>query len=354
MKCYPEVHVLWVDDDKDDHLDDAKNLECARKGLCIEMFHPLVLHSKLLKLRNSGEMPDLFLVDYYLDLVANGKNGKFKQRGLSVAGMIREIDPERPIYVITQQETKVEGIFYSVAQAARECFDRILMFKEIQREEGPNILYYDALDHRAIRESLRGDLKALFELLQAPDDVTETLKLVLPNELKNGLSAKKSTKHPEGNVIAFARWTREILLRVPGFLYEELYASTHLGMLIDSFREISPRLKKARYSGIFARTSPPLWWVSELNDIVFSNQKAWKIDKTNLWEVAPTVFSTPKEGLAKCEVCGESFPETVGINLKDDKDLKPVHYRCSRPYLQKRKRELYFDEPRGFEVKKIS
>ena len=350
MKGSKSVKVLWVDDELTDRTEDAKNLEYGRKRLRVSVVHPTELLTVLSKLETREKIADIFLVDYFLDEVPGKNNERYEQRGLAAAGKIRELEPERPIYVVTHKEMeREEGIFASEAQAAKASFNKILTFKELQRE-GHDILYYDALDFNAIRESPREDLNALFELLKAPKGMKERLRLVLPDELREGLVMPGSIKHPEGNTIAFAKWVREILLSVPGFLYNELRASTYMGMNIDSFNRVSSKLKRARYSGIFARTNPPLWWVSGLNDIIFSNPKALKSDKTNPWEVAPIVFGIHDKDRSSCSVCKDFFPETVGMNLMNDKDLRPVHYRCTIPHPKKR-REPYFDEPRAVEVK---
>ena len=344
MKANGKVKILWIDDEVIDHAEDAKNLMYARKKLEVSIIHPTNLDSELRPLKTSNNIPDLFLVDYFLDEVKfEGEgNGKYQHRGLAVAGRLREFEPEHPIYVVTQKDAKKEGIFFSEAQAVRAVFDKILPFKDLQRE-GHNILYYDALDYRSIRKSPRRNLGGLFKLLQAPDDLKERLKLVLPEELREGLA-------PYGNTITFAKWVRLVLLDLPGFLYDQLHAATHFGMTVETFKKISPKLKGAKYSGAFAKTSPALWWVSKLNDIIFSMPKARKINKTNPWELCPMVFNLPKKMHTKCIVCGDPFPETVGMNLKDDSDLQPVHYRCSIPH-PNRRRELYFDEPRCFEIK---
>ena len=346
MKENRIVRILWIDDEKQDHSEDAKNLGHAQTELSVNIIHPSDLQIEFSAMKTSGNIPDLFLVDYFLDQVRHGKEEKFAQRGLSVAGIIREIEPERPIYVVTQKETKKTGVFGSEARSAKDYFDKILTFKELQRE-GHNILYYDALDYRSIRDSRRRRLGAIFDLLKASEEIRDKLKLVLPSELRNGLSSKTGSTQPEGNVIAFAKWTREILLAIPGLVYDEMHASTFLGMTIGAFQKVQPKLQKAKYSGIFSKAKQDLWWVLELNNIVFANPKARKIQKTNLWEVAPLVFNIGEDGLSKCAVCGKAFPETVGTNVLDDSDFRPIHFRCSIPH-PKKKRELYFDEPRGF------
>jgi hypothetical protein len=208
------------------------------------------------------------------------------------------------------------------------------------------------LDYRKIRKSQKGNSKILFKLLQVSVNIEDRLKLVFPNELREGLSPPESKKFPEGNTIAFARWLHQILFKYPGFLYDELHAATHLGFKTNCFKRLSAKFKDAKYSGVFAKTNQPLWWGSKLNDIIFSSPKAQKYASSNPWEIAPLVFNISKNDLSKCAVCGNNLPETVGFNLKDDSDLRPVHYKCSIPHPEK-KRELYFDGPRAFEINKF-
>lgn len=341
-----EVNVLWVDDDVIDHTEDAKNLMLARKGLGVELVHPIDMSNRLSELESSNEVPDLFLVDFFLDEIPGRSERKYDHRGLAVAGKIRERQPERPIYVTTQKEMeREEGIFASEALAAKVTFDRILAFKDIQRV-GQNTLYFDSLDHRLIREAPRKNVDEIPRLLKVPDDAWETLRHVLPDELREGLAPFGSTQRAEGNVIAFARWVMHHLLRIPGFLYDELRASTYLGMTTESFRELASEFESARYSGVFMATNPSLWWVTELGLILYFRAESMKVEKTDPWKLAPTVFDVAERDLAVCAVCGKPFPETVGQDIDDPSISRPVHYRCSRHHPQKR-RELYFDEPRA-------
>lgn len=346
-----KVEVLWIDDELTDHSEDARNLEHTRKGLHISMVHPTDFYSRLAELEDKKRMSDLFLVDYFLDMVKSekGDDGKYEHRGLTVAGKIRELEPERPIYVVTQRVRKRDGIFVSEAQAAKMSFDRILTFKQVQRD-GHDILYYDALDYRLIRESPRNRLNTLFELLKAPELVMERLRLVLPSELRDGLVPSHSAKGSEGNAITFAKWVRETFLSTPGFVYDEIHAATHLGMNVEAFGKILPKLKKAKYAGVFHRTNPSYWWISGLDEIVFSKPVARKVAETCPWKVAPVVFKISKREWAKCVVCKGTYPETVGMNRDDEEELRAVHFSCSVPH-PKMKRVLYFDEPRQFRKK---
>ena len=345
MKGKTDILVVWVDDESQDRTADAINIIFKRKNLRIQVFHPKdsKIDDLISKLRSNKNIPDLFLLDYFLDEHAEQyTNEKFKSRALTFAGRIREKLPEHPIYVVTNYPAKKEGVFISEAQAANTIFDKLLSFKEVQRF-GHDILYFDALDYARIRNSKRNSLGALYSLLEAPECAHSIIESVLPDELKKGIS-------PLGNTISFANWVRDVLATKPGILYDDIYTATYLGMAVQYFQSIDEKIIKAVYRGIFSRTNPrPLWWRCVINDILFSSKKAKSSNKTNPWELGPIVFNVPNKYLAKCVVCGHPYPETVGTNIKDDSDIKPVHFKCSLPHPLK-KRDLYFDEFRAFSL----
>jgi len=345
MKDKTNISVVWIDDESQDRTVDAKNIVFKRKKLHIQVFHPKdnKIDDLIVKLKPDKRIPDLFLVDYFLDQRAEQQTKeKFEARALTIAGRIREKLPEHPIYVVTNYPAKKEGVFISEAQAANIIFDKLLSLKEVQRY-GHDILYFDALDYARIRNSKRNSLEALYSLLEAPECAYSIIESVLPDELKKGIS-------PLGNTISFANWVHNVLAIKPGILYDDIYTATYLGMAVQYLRSIDEKIIKAVYRGIFSTTNPrPLWWRCAINDILFSSKKAKSSNKTNPWELGPIVFNVPKKYLAKCVVCGHPYPETVGTNIKDDSDIKPVHFKCSLPHPLK-KRDLYFDEFRAFSL----
>lgn len=166
--------------------------------------------------------------------------------------------------------------------------------------------------------------------------------MVLPENLKKGLSRA-------GNTIAFARWVNTRFLASMGFLYDCLYASTKLGMTEEAFSRRASKFISTRYLGIFSSTNPSLWWSSALSEIVF--RKAAKRfpqdDSTNLQNLAKRVFKLRPAEVAKCIVCGEAYPDTVGLDKDDARIRRPVHFRCSAPDPTKL-RALFFEEVRQF------
>lgn len=336
------ISVLWIDDEN--QTTEAKNL--GFESLHIQWEHPKDIDSVLEKYENSGvEAPDLFLIDFYLSQKPINDE-TYQHQGLVLTALIREKYPEHPIFLVTAAITENgDTKLQKWSQAAESIFDKIIAFEKIQRE-GKEILYYDALDYRKTREkTARNNINALFELLKAPDSIKETLFLVLPDTLKSGLMPI-SGDNPEGNTIAFARWVLRSLLFNPGLLYDKTYTSTLLGVSEKGFGRISRKFSKAMYTGIFSNTTEPMWWASTINDIVFSYKKSQELKSSDLWVVSNAIFSITEEERSKCAVCDDFFPETVGTNIDNPNEVKPVHYKCSAPDKNKQ-RQLYFE---GFRV----
>lgn len=338
-----KIKIVWIDDEAI-HEKDARNLEAERKELEIDFVDPSGFEDYLKKLE---EDVDLFLVDDRLIRRDVGASRSFGRRGLSVAAQIREEHPEIPIYLFSAYPENY-GIYTALAEAAKSFADEIVAWKTIQRE-GHDLLYHDAMDYRKIRRSPRSSVYSLLNLLNAPENDHKRILAAFPESLMEGLSPISEKESAEGNAIAFAKWAKRIFLELPGFVYDSLYSATKLGITEKTFKDLESKFEDARYNGVFAKTRRKLWWDSKLRARIFhlAGEKLPSEETTNLQELTKKVFSLHESKVAECVVCGEKYPDTVGINKHDEEDRQPVHYRCSEPHPTK-SRMLYFEEPRRF------
>ncbi|MFX0091847.1 MAG: hypothetical protein ACFFBD_08810 [Candidatus Hodarchaeota archaeon] len=325
------VKVVWIDDDES-RKDDAKTLESRRNDLKIEFVGTSDFEDFFRKYQFDI---DLFLIDDKL---------RGRSVGVGIAGKIREISPEVPIYLFTAYPRDY-GISTSLAEAATSLGDDILDIREVQRE-GHDILYNDAVDYRLIRESSHEDIDAIFNLLKAPEEDYKGIILALPENLKRGLLT-----HLNGNSIAFAKWVKRVFLLHPGFVYNSLFSATKLGMTTTAFQKHISEFLNARYDGVFFKTRPEMWWDSKLDKIVFklTREQLPDDDTSDLRRLTPKLFSLSDSEVSKCVICGERYPDTVGINKDDERDFQPIHYKCSEPHPTKT-RILYFEEARQFSM----
>ncbi len=335
--------AFWIDDQ--DQTEESQNL--SSDLLRIVWTHPTRFKSSLTTMKGS-DLPDIFLVDLYLNQKPNSENVFFQDHGLTPGALIREKFPEHPIYLVTNQENKNGYADLSKwSQATESVFDRILTVKELQRyQKNEQSLYYDALDYKTIRaDTPRGDVKALIDLLRVPDSCEKLISLTLPDNLRNGLTPDTDSEG-EGNTISFSRWVRRQLMVVPGILSDSLRISTLLGVNEVGFEKIAEIFSKAKYSGVFNGTHKSLWWVNEVTQLLFSEPGAADVDSDEPWSISNKIFDIQAEQRSRCAVCSEPFPETVGMDL-DNKKESPVHIRCSQPDISKQ-RYLYFDGFRSF------
>ena len=325
------IKIVWIDDEPS-HMEDAKTLESKRKDLKIK-FISTSNFEDFLKKQEDGM--DLFLIDDKL---------RGRSVGVGIAGKIREKFPEIPMYLFTAYPEEY-GISTALAEAAKSLGDDVLDLKKVQRE-GHDILYYNAIDYRRIRESPHEEINALLILLKAPDEDCKRIVSALPESLKKGLLTRS-----DGNAIAFAKWVKRNFLKLPGFVYNSLYSATKLGITKKAFQDLASEFEDARYDGVFAKTGPKLWWDSKLAKIIFqlASEKLRGDDTTDLRKLTTKLFSLDEAKMSKCSVCGEKYPDTVGINKDDEEDYQPVHYKCSEPHPTKT-RVLYFEEARQFSM----
>jgi hypothetical protein len=333
MTPYSRASVFWIDDDpsrrKDaEHMEKLLEEETAKEHVALNV--------KFLTGEDWAKFTakpgfrkshvDLFLLDYVFFI-----KGLPTRRGLSIAGEIRENFPNVPIYMFS-----AKGV---VPQVAESFADSVMDLKDIQRR--PAIVYYDVMDYQKISKLPRRLPSGVFDLFKAPDRDRERMVLAFPEDIKKLLS------HPDEsfNPLNFAKWMKHTFLRLPGFVYNSLYSATMLGMTEKTFIQLSSEFDDAKYRGVFSRTSPNLWWVSRLKDIVFqiATEKMPEKDTTDISELTPLVFGIGQSKTSKCAVCGKRYPETVGID--DDGRMYPVHYKCSVPHPEKT-RVLFFDEER--------
>jgi len=122
-------------------------------------------------------------------------------------------------------------------------------------------------------DKVRQELIALIEGYQSLDGVAnkhewkEILRLMDANEAEASLLREAASPSKEGywRVPQVARWIRDVIMKYPGILYDELTAATRLGLCRDSFHisAVQEWFRSARYNGIFGNYEPR-WWRDRL------------------------------------------------------------------------------------------
>ncbi|MHB8878128.1 MAG: hypothetical protein ACYC8T_30905 [Myxococcaceae bacterium] len=117
-----------------------------------------------------------------------------------------------------------------------------------------------ARDFRKIRVAVDAR-SAIVSAVKAPLADRKSLRHILPSEF--GKQFYQTTNH------RVARWIFNVFMRRPGFLYNKLRAATLLGLSESGLEKVVVRFEKARYRGLFHTSTQPLWWVSDLQRLLY-------------------------------------------------------------------------------------
>jgi len=320
------IKVIWIDDDKYTSNAESEAAAVERDNLIVEMIGPYEIDTI------STNDADIFMIDYKLGQHPPlNHDPAFQYSGVSISMMLRDISKARgiPIYLVSRI---IEG---KHTNSKPELVDRCIARSTVA-SEGSHILYNDAIDYRKIRAAEKDSIDALVNLLKAPSADREQVISALPKDISNGMKdAGHIATGSTPSEITFGKWTTFDLLGKPGVLYDDLYAATFLGIDLNYFRthkaDVLPgENNELIYSGIFSETTPRKWWKQSLANHIVRNAPA-DMSITHIWVMAPNVLEIPPESLAKCFVCGESSPETVGMDRHDNEEYHPVHIKCSEP-----------------------
>jgi hypothetical protein len=96
----------------------------------------------------------------------------------------------------------------------------------------------------------------MMELLAAPKESAEMLRVAIPTELRG--TWDDETPH------LATRWIWHDLHNRPGFLLDEIEVATCLGLTAAAFGELQSKapFMEARYRGVLACEDRPRWWTS--------------------------------------------------------------------------------------------
>ncbi len=137
------------------------------------------------------------------------------------------------------------------------------------------------------------------------------------------------------------RWVDHLLDR-PGFLLDNVWSATLLGLNEVGFQRVADEFEKAKYAGVFTRPDEPRWWSSRLTELLYkhcttqSGEMSWQAGRR-----LPGVNGH----FSRCYRCHEDFPETVAYLDAESNERKAMHLKCT--VLDPRyKRELYFEDIR--------
>ena len=250
------VRVVMVDDDATEAGALAELLRAGEDGLEVFLQAPspgveATAASALETL--GGEGPRLLLLDYRLgdNPIDGGDIVRFK--GGSVAGYVREQNPEIPIALLTSEEKLHDWV--ERRAGIKEIFDWTLVKNEISAKGGAEQARERIVDYARSWQtaSAWNEETALWErmakLLRAPEGEITLFKELEAEPPKPGVTAE------------VMHWVLFDALLTPGPLIDSATARVVLGLDHESFcsAEVSEWLADARYGGAL-NTFAERWW----------------------------------------------------------------------------------------------
>jgi hypothetical protein len=196
--------------------------------------------------------PDLLLIDFLFDLP--GGEETFYD-GYSLSTSLRNIYNDIPIILFTRKD------IFNIQRFPKniiEIVDDIFYKTEFLQSEMEYYIDIHSLatGYKSLIEVKEKNWESLLTLLKSPTE----------DELSLLGSKKPIMNQGKWSVIDSANWVRKILLRFPGILYDELHASTYLGISNNALLEIQDLFGDAIYSGIF-QSKKKYYWKSILRNI---------------------------------------------------------------------------------------
>lgn len=202
-------------------------------------------------------IPDGLLIDFDLR-AADSMEGTSPVAyfGSTLASELRMRHPDTPIILITRPGVIVTEKW--MQQILKRSIDFDLILEKDKIDLDPESLANRIIDlikgHQTLRDVVRPDWEQLVLLLGANDIEEHYLREASP-PLEGG----------QWYTASISRWLRNVVLKYPGIVYDELHASVRLGISLEAFHhdDVQEYLRTTQYTGIFA-TSHRIWWRDRL------------------------------------------------------------------------------------------
>ena len=235
-----------------------------------------------------GSEPDLIILDHSLDQALS----ETYKTGSTAATFLHEQWPECPIVSFTGVDLNDIDIRHKSAYEGMYPINRISEYYK-------SILSI-ATGFNLLKNNRPSDITSLLSKFKVPEDDQEKFKKILPKELKENFDDKSLLSE-------IYRWSRSILFKRPGFLYDRVWAATYLGLSEKGFGQVEKSFDKAKYQGVFSDASNERWWKSKLLEIV--GEKTQEVGLP--WVIGRKLVDVNKQNFSKCYSSNEDFPETV-------------------------------------------
>jgi|WetSurMetagenome_2_1015567.scaffolds.fasta_scaffold77309_2 CheY-like chemotaxis protein len=253
--------ILFLDDNEADRRIYKKKLDRRFEVLIEEIPESVEDYNKIIT-----EKPEVILLDFDLS-IPNKNNQKSCVSGVPLSIELRQRNPDIPIILFTKKSLFDIDKFSNIKNSL-SCIDNVIFKTDLSSKSQKIFSEIENLasGYSTLQKKNLKSISELFEILKAPVVDFERLKQSIPRESLQDNSILSTA--------VAARWIRNILIKYPGILYEDIYAATLLGVSKKAFlnEDIQKFFSPAKYSGIFSAPEDR-WWKSKLVDLAVSRMK---------------------------------------------------------------------------------
>ena len=255
--------------------------------------------------------PRLVVVDHILDHSADGLSHLFR-RGSTIAGAVKERWPRCPVVGVTNADN-----LNSADLRGLETYDDLFKFEDF--EQNIDRIRLIAEGFAKVSRIRNSSPQRIIRQLRPPSEDVDRLESILPETLKRSRSAK-------GLASEIYAWVENLRSR-PGFLFDRLWAATHLGLNERGYRLTEANFAESMYDGIFLHPRDPRWWRTLLTAKLYEQCEP---DVGEFpWQVGRRLPNVTRKHFSKCYVCGEEYPETVAYVDEVSDERHAMHLKCT-------------------------
>lgn len=266
--------------------------------------------------------PDLIILDHSLDQ----GHSKTIRTGSTAAAYFHEIWPQVPIVSVTGVDIP------KLDSRHKDAYEDIFSITNISSHKERILAIASGVRH--IKNNLPSTIEKVVQFFEAPESEHDKFVQILPNDLKSNF---ENPSYP----LEVYRWANEVLFDRPGFLYNDAWTSAFLGIKQEFWAKYENIFEDAKYTGVFADVSNPLWWKGTIIDIL----NGMFDDILPPWILGTKLLEDEKEATV-CYFSGEPHPEIIAaVDDSENSDWYPmkIKHTESHPGYDN---ILYFDDLR--------
>lgn len=266
--------------------------------------------------------PDIMIVDHFLNQMTNSSN---ISKGSTFAQILREKWPTCPIIGISAVANRND-----IDISNRLVYDDFFLFENFSSKF--TTLLVIASNFYLLKKIKFNNIDDILETLKPPITEVSKIKSIIGVDFNANINDLSIYSR-------LFKWMRLTFFE-PGFLYDDLWSATLVGLNLSGFNKFKHKFEKALYKGIFFDPTNVRWWKSILKEIIFKSFP--KENSYFPWKVGRNVTKN-NSYYSKCYNCGKEYPEIVGYTDDTKKHRVQLHMKCSVPHPNE-KSKLFFEK----------